>query len=162
MNAPVDKGLPGIDLLEATPEILRGLMCELTEDDALWKPAPDRSSVAGVLSHLARAEGHRYRARVDRILEEDRPMLEPPGDWAPDDAPDPELDFDHFEEQREANVEFLRSLEAGAGDRAGIDPAAGELTLAGVLNEWAAHDLDHIGEIVELVRARKFRPAMKP
>jgi hypothetical protein len=35
-----DNGLPCIDLLEATPEILRGLMTELTEEDARWKPAP--------------------------------------------------------------------------------------------------------------------------
>lgn len=161
MNAPMDNRLPCLDLLAATPEILRGLMCELTEEDALWKPAPDRFSVAQVLSHLVRAEGHRYRARIDRLLEEERPALEASGDWAPDDAPDPELDFDHFEEQRDANVEFLRGLEAGAGDRAGIDPAAGEVTLTQMLNEWAAHDLDHIAGIVELVRARKYRPGVK-
>ena len=29
-----DNGLPCLDLLEATPGILRGLMSELTEDDA--------------------------------------------------------------------------------------------------------------------------------
>ena len=47
-----DNGLPCIDLLEATPEILRGLMTELTEEDARWKPAPDRFSIAEVLAHL--------------------------------------------------------------------------------------------------------------
>ena len=34
-------GLPCLDLLEATPGILRGLMSELTDGDARWKPAPD-------------------------------------------------------------------------------------------------------------------------
>ena len=41
-----DNGLPCLDLLEATPGILRGQMSELTDDDARWKPAPDRFSVA--------------------------------------------------------------------------------------------------------------------
>ena len=41
-----DNGVPAVGQLEATPEILRGLMRELTEEDARWKPAPDRFSVA--------------------------------------------------------------------------------------------------------------------
>ena len=48
-----DNGLPAVGQLEATPEILRGLMRELTEEDARWKPAPDRFSVAEVLAHLS-------------------------------------------------------------------------------------------------------------
>ena len=91
-------------------------MCELTEEDARWKPAPDRFSVAEVLAHLSHSEGHCYRARLDRFLNEERPEFEP------DDAQfhldlyrdaDPEDAFDHFEEQRETNVEFLRDLPAG-------------------------------------------------
>ena len=35
-----EDGLPCLDLLEATPGILRALMTELTEADARWKPAP--------------------------------------------------------------------------------------------------------------------------
>jgi len=41
-----DTGLPCLDLLEATPGILRALVSELTDDDARWKPARDRFSVA--------------------------------------------------------------------------------------------------------------------
>jgi len=52
-----DNGLPCLVLLEATPGILRGLMSELTDDDARWKPAPDRFSVAEVLAHLSHSEG---------------------------------------------------------------------------------------------------------
>ncbi len=47
-----DNGLPCLDLLEATPGILSGLMSELTDHDTRWKPAPDRFSVAEVLAHL--------------------------------------------------------------------------------------------------------------
>src|SRR5258708_35797555 len=47
-----ENGLPCLDLLEATPGILRALMTELTEADACWKPAPERFSVAEVLARV--------------------------------------------------------------------------------------------------------------
>ena len=46
-------------------------MTELTDEDARWKPAPDRFSVAEVLAHLSHSEGHCYRMRLDRFLSED-------------------------------------------------------------------------------------------
>src|SRR5436189_4641058 len=113
-------GLPCLNLLAATPGILRGLMTELTDDDARWKPAPERFSVAEVLAHLSHSEGHCYRARLDRFMSEENPEFEP------DDAQfyldlyrdaDAEDAFDHFEEQRENNVEFLRALPAEAASR---------------------------------------------
>jgi hypothetical protein len=157
--------LPCLDLLEATPGILRGLMCELSEEDARWKPAPDRFSVAEVLAHLSHSEGHCYRPRVDRFLGEERPELEP------DDASfhldlyrdaDPEDSFDHFEEQRKSNLEFLRGLEASAGERVALHKAAGEITLAQMLHEWALHDLGHIRQIAELARARRYLAGAGP
>jgi hypothetical protein len=160
-----DNGLPCLDLLEATPGILRGLMSELTDDDARWKPAPDRFSVAEVLAHLSHSEGHCYRMRVDRFLAETRPTFEP------DDAQmyldlyrdaDPEDAFDHFEEQRETNVEYLRDLPSEAGGRVALHREAGQITLNQMLHEWALHDLGHIRQIAELVRARKYLEGAGP
>jgi len=153
-----DEGLDCLDLLEETPAILRGLMRELSHDDAVWKPATDRFSVAEVLAHLSHTEGHCYRMRVDRFMSEELPVLEP------DDAQmhlhlyrdaDAEDSFDHFEEQRETNVEYLRSLPRAAGDRRAMHREAGEITLQQMLHEWAMHDLGHVRQIAELVRARK-------
>ena len=153
-----DDGLDCLDLLEETPGILCGLMRELSQEDAEWKPAPDRFSVAEVLAHLSHSEGHCYRMRVDRFLGEEMPEFEP------DDAQmylvlyrgtDAEDSFDHFEEQRESNVEYLRSLPRSAGERRAMHKEAGEITLQQMLHEWAMHDLGHIRQIAELVRARK-------
>ena len=66
-----------LDQLEATPAILRGLMCDLSVEDTEWKPAPDRFSVAEVLAHLSQSEGHCYRTRVDRFVSEELPEFEP-------------------------------------------------------------------------------------
>ena len=47
----MNTALPCLDLLEATPSILHGLMVELSDDDARWQPGPDRFSIAEVLAH---------------------------------------------------------------------------------------------------------------
>lgn len=160
-----DNGLPCLDMLEATPGILRGLMSELTEEDARWKPAPGRFSVAEVLAHLSHSEGHCYRMRLDRFMSESLPEFEP------DDAQmyldlyrdaDPEDSFDQFEEQRETNLEYLRDLPAGAGDRLALHKEHGRISLAQMLHEWALHDLGHIRQIAELVRARKYLAGAGP
>jgi len=160
-----DHGLPCLDQLEATPTILRGLMAELTAEDVRWKPAPDRFSVVAVLSHLSHSEGHCYRTRLDRFLSEDNPEFEP------DDAQfhlelyrnmDPEDAFDHFEEQRETNIEFLRDLPPGSGSRTAVHKKVGPITLEQMLHEWAMHDLGHIRQIAELVRARRFLAGAGP
>ncbi len=157
--------LPCLDLLEATPAILRGLMSEISDEDARWKPAPGRFSIAEVLAHLSHSEGECYRARVDRFLAEEMPELEP------DDAQmhleryrnrDPEEDFGHFAAQRETNIELLRGLPAEAGSRKAMHLAAGEITLSQMLHEWALHDLGHVRQIAELVRARKYLAGAGP
>jgi len=160
-----EHGLPCLDLLQATPGILRGLITELADEDARWKPAPDRFSVAEVLAHLSHSEGQCYRMRLDRFMAETRPQFEP------DDAQmyldlyrgaDPQQAFDHFQEQLEANLKFLRNLPHGAGDRVALHREFGEITLAQMLNEWALHDLGHIRQIAELVRARKYQAGAGP
>src|SRR5882762_11850264 len=70
-------GRPFIDLLEATPTILRGLMAEVDHDDVRWKPAPDRFSIGEVLAHLSHSEGSCYRERLDRFMSETNPEFEP-------------------------------------------------------------------------------------
>jgi len=157
--------LPCIEMLAATPEILRALMSEISDEDARWKPAPGRFSIAEVLAHLSHSEGHCYRLRLDRFMAEDRPELEP------DDASfhldlyrnaDPEDAFDHFEDQRITNVERLRTLTDEAGKRVALHRAAGEITLANMLYEWALHDLGHVRQVAELVRARKYLAGAGP
>ncbi len=160
-----DERLPCLKLLASTPEVLRGLMTELTEEDARWKPADDRFSIAEVLAHLSHSEGNCYRMRLDRFLSEERPEFEP------DDAQmyldlyrdaDPEDAFDQFEEQREDNVEYLRELPVAAAERRAIHKEYGEITLSQMLHEWALHDLGHIRQIAELVRARRYLEGAGP
>ena len=159
--------LPGLDQLERTCEILRALLEPLSEQDALWKPAPGRFSIAEILEHLSHAEGHCFRLRIERIVSEDSPLLEEydqdaiaaEGQYS---GRDPEESFDHFEEQRESNVEYLGGLPESALDREERHPQFGKVTAGEILAEWAFHDLGHIRQISEIVRARKYYARMGP
>jgi hypothetical protein len=158
-------GLPCLGILAATPGILRGMTCELSASDAQWKPGPDRFSVSEVLAHLSHSEGHCYRLRVDLILAEDNPELQP------DEAQMyvdlyrgrvAETELRHFEEQRAANVAFLGGLPPGVGTRTARHREAGVITLSQMLHEWTLHDLGHVRQVAELVRARRYREGAGP
>ena len=152
-----DDGLDCLDLLEETPAIMRRLIRGLSHDDARWKPAPDRFSVAEVLAHLSHSETHCYRMRVDRFLNEELPEFEEDNAqmyldlYRDADADD---SFAHFTEQRGTNIAFLHTLPRSAGGRKAMHTVMGEFTLQQMLHEWAMHDLGHIRQIAELVRAR--------
>jgi hypothetical protein len=159
--------LPGIATLEATPEILRGLLASVTEEQTLWKPAADRWSIAEVLEHMSHTEGHGFRIRAERMVKEDNPVLEvydqeklaAEGQYAGREAED---SFDHFEEQREDNVAWLTSLPARVASRKAQHQELGTITLEQLLNEWAFHDLGHIRQIAEIVRALVYYPNIGP
>jgi hypothetical protein len=158
---------PAIAHLAATPEVLRLLMGGLSDEDARWKPAPDRWSVAEILEHLSHIEGHYFRTALDRMVAGGDAEIEPydqdahavAGAYSNREA---EESFAHWEEQREDNVDFLRELDAGVLARTARHPALGMVTAGDLLNEWALHDLGHVRQITELVRARMYYPKLGP
>jgi hypothetical protein len=114
---------------------------------------------------MSHSEGHCYRMRLDRFMSEERPGFEP------DDASmvldlvhdaDPADELERFEEQRQDNVGFLRGLAAEAARRTALHRTAGEITLGQMLHEWTLHDLGHIRQVAELVRARRYLAGAGP
>jgi hypothetical protein len=145
------------DQLEATPRDPAGIVRPVGRRHRMEARARPLF-VAEVLAHLSHSEGHCHRTRVDRFVSEELPGFEP------DDAQmylelyrnaNAEDAFDHFEEQRETNVGYLRTLPRSAGERRARHQEAREITLQQMLHEWTMHDLGHIRQIAELVRARK-------
>jgi len=159
--------LPGLGQLESTPELLRLLMGGLSEEDASWKPGPKRFSIAETLEHLSHVEGHCFRARIERMVEEDNPAVEfydtdtyfAAGQYSGRNAED---SFDHFEEQRELNLEYLLALPDTAAARTGMHSKLGAISVSHVMNEWAFHDLGHIRQIAEIIRALKYHAQSGP
>jgi hypothetical protein len=164
---PQDLEHPALDQLAATPEILRILMAGVSDEMAVRKPAPDRWSIAEVLEHLSHVEGHLFHVRLDQMLAADGVEVEPYDEKAFDalgvySGNDPEESFAHWEEQREAAVERIRTLDATRLKRTGRHPELGVFTVEQLLNNWVCHDLGHVRQIAELVRAYAFLPEAGP
>jgi hypothetical protein len=156
---------PGFEQLRMMPQILRGLVSGLTEDEARWKPAPARWSVLEVLGHLAHVEAHGFRARVLKMLSEDNPQIAnyDPDAWAAAGAYDSgslEDAHDAFARERGASLALLESLSPEALARPGIHAELGAISIGALLHEWPFHDLGHLRQIAELVRTVKFYPHM--
>ena len=56
----------------------------------------------------------------------------------------------------------MSDLPSEAGDGVALHREAGQITLNQMLHEWALHDLGHIRQIAELVRARKYLEGASP
>jgi DinB superfamily len=158
---------PALEHLAATPDVFHALLGGVSQEQVYWKPTPDRFSMAELFEHLSHVEAHYYRSAIDRILAGGDGEIEPydqnawhaAGAYSNRDA---EESLAHWEDQREANVDFLRGLEPGVLTRSGRHPVLGEVTFANLLNEWALHDLGHIRQLAELVRAQMYYPGMGP
>jgi hypothetical protein len=120
--------------LELTPGMIRPLLANLTPEQIVWRPAPDRFSIAEVLAHLADA-------------------LVALGEYSGRDAVE---SLEDFERQRKENLARVRGLK----DRTLHHKKVGPISLSDLLNECAYHDLGHIRQIAELVRALKYYPNM--
>jgi hypothetical protein len=158
---------PAIDHLAATPDIVRALLTGVDDKQAYWKPTPERFSIAELFEHLSHVEAHCFRIRFDEILANDNPEIEPydqnvwyaKGAYSNRDA---EESLGHWEEQREDNVEFLRGLDPKLLARTGRHTVRGQFTLSNHLSEWALHDLGHLRQLSELVRAQLYYPEIGP
>ena len=145
--------------LEITPGILRALLAGLTEQQISWKPAPERFSIAEALAHLAHAEHHAYRVNYDRFAKPEDSELRPydtdalvaRGRFS---GRPPSESLDEFERRRTENLALLKGRE----DRTLPQRFVGPISLSNLLNECALHDLAHIRQIAELVRAIKYFP----
>jgi len=153
--------------MEATPAILQALLNGVTEAHAAWKPAPNRWSVNEVLGHLSHVEQIGFRGRVERILAEENPSL--PG-YDPDrfnaegafTRPSMAEALAEFVKERTATLRVLDTLTPESLARPGVHGELGPLVLADLLHEIPFHDLGHIRQLAELIRAVQFYPNLGP
>ncbi len=159
--------LPGLDTLSSTIRVIDGLIEGMSREDLAWKPAPGRWSINEVLMHLAHVEENCFVRRSKAMLEEVDPVLEPyntedftSADWGFNG--DGLVALAQLRDLRRGILDLLETEPATAGDRTGIHKGLGRVTLAELLNEWAFHDLGHVRQITEIIRARRYYPEMGP
>jgi UDP-N-acetylmuramate dehydrogenase len=159
--------LPGVGHLSTTPHIVQGLVAGLSPEDLKWKPAEDRWSISEVLAHLTHCEKHCFALRMRAMVESDDPEVE---EYNVDKL---ERDgayqtrfalaaLEDFLKVRHESLKYLDDLPLSAAARTARHPILGAITMGEMLNEWAFHDLGHIRQIAEIVRAVKYYPSMGP
>ncbi len=153
--------------LRATPTLLRELTAPLDPADYGWKPSPARWSVEEVLGHLIHVEALGFRQRTERILGEDNPLLDaydPDGFAAAGVYSGRSLAgaLDDFTAERAASLAVLETLNPASLDRPARHSKLGDLVLSNLLHEWVFHDLGHVRQIAELLRACHHYPHLGP
>jgi hypothetical protein len=139
-------------------ETIRGLVAGVSPAEARVRPAPDAWSLLEVVCHLHDEEREDFRPRLDAVLhrpEEAWTRIDPAG-WVSARGYN-ERDLGEvllgFLTERERSLAWLGSLSAPDWKREHRAPF-GPITAGDLLASWAAHDLLHTRQLVELRRAR--------
>ena len=152
---------PHIRCLKDTTAALENLVALATPEKLLWKPTPDRWSICEVLNHLTDVEKLAVGLRAKRILDENVPLFVDydrdaryaAGAYANDDGA---LALENFRKARKASLLWLEKMKPSDGKRRGRHHVVGEVDLEQILSLWAFHDLSHIRQVAELVKAVSF------
>jgi hypothetical protein len=126
----------------------------IPEEQAPWKPAPDSWSILEVVNHLYDEECLDFRVRLDLLLrrsDEDWPPIDPVK-WVVEreyNRRDLAESVANFLDERERSLAWLHSLESPDWT-ASIKAPWGEISAGDMFTAWAAHDVLHLRQLVEL------------
>jgi hypothetical protein len=142
------------DQMDKQAGTILSLTLGVSDEQARWKPDPQAWSILEVINHLYDEECADFRVRLDIILHHPAqawPPINPTG-WVSkhhynerDLAPSVE----DFLKERRKSLRWLRGLEAPDWQRSVTAPF-GKLCAGDMLCAWAAHDLLHTRQLVEL------------
>lgn len=139
-------------------ETIQGLVVGVSAAEARVRPEPTAWSILEVVAHLLDEEREDFRPRLDQVLHR------PHETWAPIDPPawvtargynDRELGatLSAFLTERERSLAWLAGLTAPDWSRE-YHASSGPITAGDLAASWAAHDLLHTRQLLELRRAR--------
>lgn len=141
--------------LERNAEVIRQLLSGLDEATFRWRSAEGKWNLLDVICHFYDEEIEDFRARVKLLLEDptQRWVKILPAQW-PEERNYQNENFEQrindFAAEREKSVEWLRSLENPKWDNGFEHPKAGFVSAQLVLDNWLAHDLLHIRQIIRI------------
>jgi uncharacterized damage-inducible protein DinB len=154
-------------LLRRTPATLTALLRDLPPAWAAATEGPDTWSAHDIVGHLLHGEAADWVPRARIILEHGmaRPFdaFDRTGMFARYQAYSLDELLAAFAEARAASLAALDELGITPERLAlrGTHPALGTVTLGQLLATWVAHDLNHIGQVVEVL-ARQYAEAVGP
>lgn len=154
-------------ILSRTPATLRALLDDLPEACLAADEGEGTFSARDVLGHLIHGERTDWVPRIRLILASGEAQAFEPYDGAGfrevvRKATTSAL-LAEFESCRASNLDYLRSLSLTAEQLSlrGRHPALGPVRLGELLATWAAHDLNHLGQVARVL-AKRFSEAVGP
>lgn len=142
-----------IDELERNGNVVYSILIGLSSDAVRWRPQPEKWNLLDVVSHLVDEEKEVFRARVESVLNDPIQELTPinPEDWVSSrkyQDNDFESKLAEFMAERKKSVDWLRNLEDPKWDNAFQHSHFGLMSAQLFLENWLAHDLLHIRQIL--------------
>jgi hypothetical protein len=144
-----------IQRLESGCESIRPLIVDVSDEQARWRPAPDKWSILEVVNHLYDEERLDFRARLNHILSgapPPWPALDPQS-WVVErryNERDLTESLGKFLRERSESLAWLKGLSSPDWEATYNHPARGPLTAGDLLASWVAHDLLHIRQLAKL------------
>jgi hypothetical protein len=135
-------------------EHIRNLAQGITIETARWRPSAESWSILEVINHLYDEERLDFRARLDMILHHPGKPWEPinPKGWVIEhkyNERELETSLQSFLDERNSSLEWLKGLTNPDWNTAAQAPF-GVIRAGDMLAAWAAHDLLHMRQLVEL------------
>jgi hypothetical protein len=141
--------------LAANAKALESLCRETTDEQALWKQAPEKWSIQQVVYHLSRTEEKDFRPRLEKTLRD--------GDeaWQPLVASEMRLEetggannlneyLQNFLAERKKSITWLETIENPTWKNSHRHNEQSTLAAGDLLASWLAHDYLHIKQIIRL------------
>lgn len=143
--------------MERSANRIAALVEGVSTEQARWKPDPASWSLLEVVCHLYDEEREDFRQRLDLILHQPGqawPPIDPRGWVTARGYNQRELGptLQSFLSERQASLAWLAGLEA-ADWQAAVPAPFGSIRAGDMLASWAAHDLLHLRQLVELQHA---------
>lgn len=142
-------------LLAAMPGRLKAILEAIPETSWRLHPKAGGFSLVEHVCHLRDIDGDGYRVRLDRMLEEDRPVLpDIDGEKLAIERDYPAQDarsaLDAFTATRWAIVGRLGKLQSGERRRTGLMAGTTEIDIDGLVSAMLAHDSEHLDDLDRL------------
>jgi hypothetical protein len=154
-------------LLRRAPAVLDALLRDLPDAWVRATDGPDTWSSFDVVGHLIEAEETNWIPRVRHLLSHGTSAVFPPFDrfgfvakWKDRSMAEA---LDAFATARARSLHDLDALRLTPSDlaRTGLHPEFGSVTLGQLIATWAVHDLNHVGQVVDVL-ARQHTAAVGP
>lgn len=153
------EGQEPLKVQAATPKKIKTLLKGQSAAKLRKRPAPDKWSVAEIVTHLLDAElvgGYRMRTILGApgipIAAFDQDVWAASGHYAQRDA---HRSLQHFTALREANLALLKTLTSEQWKHYGMHAERGQESIEHIVTMFAGHDVNHIKQIQTIVAAKK-------